>query len=30
LPVVDADEHLIGIITERDFIKYALQKLAAP
>jgi CBS domain-containing membrane protein len=24
LPVVDADERLIGIITERDFIKYAL------
>jgi CBS domain-containing protein len=27
LPVVDADERLIGIVTERDFIKYALQEL---
>jgi CBS domain-containing membrane protein len=27
LPVVDADERLVGIITERDFIKYALAQL---
>lgn len=27
LPVVDADERLVGIITERDFIKYALERL---
>jgi CBS domain-containing protein len=27
LPVVDGDERLIGIITERDFIKYALGTL---
>jgi CBS domain-containing membrane protein len=27
LPVVDADQRLVGIITERDFIKYALLQL---
>jgi CBS domain-containing membrane protein len=27
LPVVDGNEKLIGIITERDFIKYALTEL---
>lgn len=27
LPVVDANERLIGIITERDFIKYAMAQL---
>jgi CBS domain-containing protein len=27
LPVVDGDERLVGIITERDFIKYALSAL---
>ncbi len=27
LPVVDANERLIGIITERDFIKYAMVQL---
>jgi CBS domain-containing membrane protein len=27
LPVVDANERLIGIITERDFIKYTMAQL---
>lgn len=27
VPVVDTDERLIGIITERDFIKYAIERL---
>jgi CBS domain-containing membrane protein len=27
LPVIDADQRLVGIITERDFIKYALAQL---
>lgn len=29
LPVVDADRRLIGIITERDFLDFALRELAA-
>ena len=27
LPVVDSSERLVGIVTERDFIKYALEEL---
>lgn len=27
LPVVDADHHLVGIITERDFLRFAIRAL---
>ena len=27
LPVVDRDERLVGIVTERDFIKFAIDRL---